>query len=90
VVQGVFRGGDDFGVVGEAEIVVGAEVEDVAVGPPCYDDVGLLGGGEDALGFVEALVAELLELGGEVGLEFGVGAHGVWSPQDKDAGDHAH
>jgi hypothetical protein len=81
-------------VVGEAEVVVGAEVEDFAAGdlavgaggehrggacPPCYGDVGLLGGGEDALGFVEALVAELLELRGEMGLEAGVGAHGVVS-----------
>jgi hypothetical protein len=72
-----------------AEVVVGAHVEYLAVGPPFYRDVGLLGGGEDALGFVEALVTELLELGGEVGLELGVGAHGM-SLREKCAGDHAH
>ena len=45
-------GGDDGGVVGEPEIIVGAEVEDVrAVGEV---NVRLLGAGDDAFALVEA------------------------------------
>ena len=61
-------------MVGEAEVVVGAEVQDVAADGA---DVGLLGGGEHALGFVESRVADLLELAGEVFLEAVVCGHGM-------------
>ncbi len=50
--QGLSGGGDDGGMVGESEIVVGAEVEHVcAVGEV---HVRLLGAGDDAFALVEA------------------------------------
>ena len=67
LVEGVLGGLDDLGVVGHAEVVVRAEVEDVAAAVVRDSDVGLLGRGEDALRLVKALVAKLGELGGEVG-----------------------
>jgi len=62
------RGGDDLGVVGEAEVVVGAEVERLAGGRA---DVRGLRGEQLALVLVEARVADLGEGGGDRAVEVG-------------------
>jgi hypothetical protein len=50
-------------VVGQAEVVVGAEVDDVAVVGETHD--GLLGRGDDTLPLVQSLGIELRALRGE-------------------------
>src|SRR5262249_32619620 len=57
--QAVLCGGDDGGVVGQSEVVVGAEVEDVPGGD---SDVGALGRLDLAFLFVQALAAQVVEL----------------------------
>jgi hypothetical protein len=66
---------DHPGVVGQAEIVVGAEVEDFA--PPLDANDGVLRREEDALALVKARLAQLSRPGGQVGQECGV--HGPLS-----------
>src|SRR4051812_42633186 len=56
--EGGVGGGDHRGVAGEAEVIVGAEVEDVAA---VDRDVGGLRRGDHALVLVEAGVVDLLE-----------------------------
>jgi hypothetical protein len=51
------------GVVGQAEVVVGAEVDDVAIVGETHD--GLLGRGDDTLPLVQSLGIELRALRGE-------------------------
>ena len=60
---------DDVGVVGEAEVVVGAEVERLATG---RRDVGGLRGGQLALALVEPGLLDLLERGRELVLDCAV------------------
>ena len=70
-VHGGFGGGDEARIVGEAEVVVGAEVEDVALGA-LHFYVGALGGCDDSLVLVEAGVADALKLGLEVFFEVSI------------------
>ena len=66
-VQGLVGGGDDLGVVGEAEVVVGAEVEDLAGAAARGDGDGRgLRGADDALGLVQSGGADLVEGGAQV------------------------
>jgi hypothetical protein len=71
IVHGGFGRRDDVRVVGQAEVVVGAEVQDGRAGltdPPCCDVAGL-GGVDVALGLVEACGADVVELGAELVLD---------------------
>ena len=56
LVHGVLGGGDDVRVVGQAQVVVGAEVQDLAAGPPVRPAVMWLDCGESmrALGLEQA------------------------------------
>src|SRR5262245_36989765 len=67
IVERLVRRAEDLGMVGEAEIIVGAEVEDVLPGGEV--DVGALRSGDDALVLVESVAADLGELVGEALLE---------------------
>lgn len=61
-VQGLVCRGDDLGVVGEPQVVVGAEVEDLTGAPTGGDgDGGGLRGADDPLGLLEPGVADLVE-----------------------------
>ena len=66
-VERVLGGGDERRVVGEAEVVVGAEVQHAAAGLGV--DAAGLRRGDDALGLPEAVGADLVELDGEAGGE---------------------
>jgi len=76
-VESCLRSVADLLVVGEAEIVVGAEVQHRAAAGDL--DLGRLHGGDDPLGLVEAGGLQLLQFGGDVGDESLVhcGAPGV-------------
>ena len=50
-IERFFRGRDDRGMVGQAEVVVGAEVEDIR--PAGHSYMSALRSGDDSLGFVE-------------------------------------
>ncbi len=76
VVEGVVGGFDDLWMVGEAEVVIRAHIEDFAF-VRGDADVCVLGRGEDALGFPEAGGADFGEVGDEVWFEGCV--HGSWS-----------
>ncbi len=69
-VHGLLGGGDDLRVVGKAQVVVGAEVQDLAASGD--RDVGGLRGVDFALNLPEGLRLDGIEFGGEHG---GVG-HG--------------
>jgi hypothetical protein len=71
--EGIIRSGHDPGVVAEAQVVVGAEVEDL--GPRLRPDLDALGRLEDALPLVKAPLADLPELGVDVLFESSV--HGT-------------
>ena len=71
-VQRFLGRGDKFRMVSEAEVIVGAEVQDrAAVRRPGHGDGGSLGASEDAFGFVEAGLADGVEGGGELSVEVG-------------------
>ena len=62
LVEGRVGGCDDVGMVGQAEVVVGAHVEDTgSVGDV---DMGVLGGEEQALGFPGSGGADFFEAAG--------------------------
>src|SRR5262249_39416767 len=73
VVEGLLCGGGDARMIGEAEVVVGAEVQHLLTGDEA--DAGILRGGDDALLLVQGVAADLVELLGEALLQ----AHGVYS-----------
>ena len=62
--DGFARDGEELRVVGEAEVVVGAEVDDLSA----VDDLNrrALGARDDALFFVEASVSQAIKLGAEM------------------------
>jgi len=72
--QGLMRGLDDGRVAGQAQVVVGAEVDDLA--PVRRVHQGALGGGEDAFGLVETGVTQGVQFLAQVGLEVIRGGHG--------------
>ena len=72
LVQGISRRSDDVGVVREAEIVVGAEVQRI---PGCRRNVGRLGRGQSTLGFVEPRRPDLLDRRGEFVADCSVHGH---------------
>ena len=74
LVEGVAGGGDGVGVTGEAEVIVGAEVEDLGFVTD-DGDLGALGGVDDALVLVEAGFFDLGQNLGVVG--FGFFEHGI-------------
>ncbi|GGQ79065.1 hypothetical protein GCM10010195_38520 [Kitasatospora griseola] len=83
-VQRLLGGVDHLGVVGEAQVVVGAEVEHLAAGAGGDGDLGGLRGADDAFGLEQAGFADLGEGGGEVvadGVE-----HGGVAPNEGSAG----
>ena len=59
-VEGFLGGGDDLRMVGQAEVVVGAEVQHRP--PPADADAGLLRRGDDPLALEEPGGADLVEL----------------------------
>ena len=63
-VERTFGGGDDTRVVGQAEVIVGAEVEDLPVAR--HLDTGLLGREDDTLGLKEPCRADFFQLGLEL------------------------
>ena len=67
----------DLGMIGQAEVVVRAHVQNI--GRPCDADVRLLGRGEHALALEEAGRADLVELAGQVLLHGAV--HGRKAPR---------
>ena len=75
-------GRDDLGVVGEAEVVVGAEVEDLA-GTAARGDVHGRGlrGADHPLGLVQAGGADLVEGGAQIV------AHGVEHGEAPESAD---
>ncbi len=65
--EGFLGGGDNVGMVGQSQVVVGAEVEDVLAVEDAH--VGLLRGGEDPFALEEAAIADLVQLAGQVVLD---------------------
>ena len=63
-VEGLVRRLHHLGMIGQAQVVVGAHVQDI--GPSPDADVRLLGRGEHALALPEAGRADLVELAGQV------------------------
>ncbi len=59
ILQRLLRGGDDGGMIRQAEVVVRAEIEDHATG---NGDRGLLRAGNDALALIEAGLFDLGQL----------------------------
>jgi hypothetical protein len=58
-VERFFRRGDERGMIGQAEIIVGAEIDHA---PAVGDwDLGVLRSGDDALGFEKSLRFDFLE-----------------------------
>jgi len=63
-VERILGGRDHLGMIGEAEVVVGAEIENLSRG---NGDVRTLRRLDNALGLPQARLADLFELGDQVG-----------------------
>ena len=74
-IERFLRGGDERGMIGQAEIVIRTEVQNLA--PTADFDVRILRRGDDALGFIKAGGTNFLEGTRELLIEFG--EHGATS-----------
>ena len=71
LLHGLVGSGNECGVIGEAEVVVGAEVEHW---PALGGDMGRLGRADRALAFVKAVCLDLCKCGFDIGEKGGHGA----------------
>ena len=67
IVQRLVGGGDDVGMVGQAQIIVGAEIQHLA--PGLDPDVRSLRAGDDPLLLEEGVTADALDLAGQPRLQ---------------------
>jgi hypothetical protein len=67
ILQRFVRGGDDRGVIGQAQIIVGAEIQHLA--PGLDPDVRSLRAGDDPLLLEQRVGPDALDLAGQPGLQ---------------------
>ena len=67
ILQRLMGGGDDGGMVGQAEIIVGAEIQHLA--PRLDPDMGPLRAGDDPLLLEQGVTADALDLAGQPRLQ---------------------